>query len=319
MAWAFDRPCPMTQQPFIPRRGAPPYSEGSIRLRTARKAGMESQAPTFVRVERVSSSRRSSTIDSASVSLAFRTTLPVKPSMTITSALPVNRSCPSTLPMKLRRRALQDLVDFLGELVPLGLLLAHAHEADAGVRRAEDVAGEGAAHDRELLEVRALQWAFAPTSRSTVRPLQVGDHGGEGGPVHLLERAQHDLGDRPAGRGVARGEERVGLAVAHASPAPTWMEDRFFRVERLTFSPIPTTSGASTTSMGSERPPRSELRLHHVLRPDERGAQAELAAGEQRLLRPRLPGRGRRPWRRPPPGVRPSSRSCGSGPRRYRA
>ena len=40
-------------------------------------------------------------IDSARVSLAFRATLPVKPSMTMTSTLPVNRSCPSTLPMKL--------------------------------------------------------------------------------------------------------------------------------------------------------------------------------------------------------------------------
>ena len=63
---------------------------------------------------------------------------------------------------------------------------------------------------------RALHWAFAPTSRSTVRPVQVGDHGGEGGPVHLLERAQDHLGDGPAGGGVARGEEGVGRAVAHA-------------------------------------------------------------------------------------------------------
>src|SRR2546425_1001282 len=102
MAWALDRPWPMTQQPFMPSRGAPPYSAGSIRCFMARKAPRDSQAPSFRRGVRVSSSFTASISISARVSLDFRATLPVKPSMTTTSTLPEKMSCPSTLPTKLR-------------------------------------------------------------------------------------------------------------------------------------------------------------------------------------------------------------------------
>ena len=133
IARALERPWPITQQPFTPSSGAPPYSAGSIRRFTARKAGLRAgRRPSFARVP-LELLLDEVDIDSASVSLAFSTTLPVKPSMTTTSTLPVKMSWPSTLPTKLRPRALQHLVDFLGEVVPLGLLLAHAHEADARV------------------------------------------------------------------------------------------------------------------------------------------------------------------------------------------
>ena len=56
---------------------------------------------------RISSSRMRCIIDSASVSQALSVTLPVKPSITITSTLPVNRSWPSTLPMKFRLESLR--------------------------------------------------------------------------------------------------------------------------------------------------------------------------------------------------------------------
>src|SRR6185503_20782574 len=47
MATALERPWPITQHPFTPRRGAPPYSEGSMRWRTALNAPLERKAPTL--------------------------------------------------------------------------------------------------------------------------------------------------------------------------------------------------------------------------------------------------------------------------------
>ena len=100
IATALDLPWPITTHPFTPRSGAPPYSAGSMRRFTARKAPRERAAPSLRTGVRISSSLMSCIMDSARVSLAFSTTLPVKPSMTMTSTLPVKRSCPSTLPMK---------------------------------------------------------------------------------------------------------------------------------------------------------------------------------------------------------------------------
>ena len=51
-------------------------------------------------VLRRNSRLRKSLIARASLSIVLRTTLPTKPSATQTSISPLNRSCPSTLPMK---------------------------------------------------------------------------------------------------------------------------------------------------------------------------------------------------------------------------
>ena len=76
--------------------------------------------------------------------------------------------------------------------------------------------GVDLAHHRELLEVARLAvrvGAHVEQHRAAGR--DAGTTAASAGPVHLLERAQRELGDRPAGGGVARGEEGVGRAVAH--------------------------------------------------------------------------------------------------------
>jgi hypothetical protein len=73
-----------------------------MRWRTALNAPLERKAPTLRTFFRWISSLMRRIRVSARVSLALRTTFPVKPSMTMTSTRPVKTSPPSTFPTKFR-------------------------------------------------------------------------------------------------------------------------------------------------------------------------------------------------------------------------
>src|ERR671934_824982 len=96
-----ELPCAITARPRRPSRYAPPYVSGSRRVRSRRAAGRISRPPSFPRGVAVISSRKAASRFAIVPSSSFRTTLPVKPSVTTTSAAPRRMSRPSVLPAKL--------------------------------------------------------------------------------------------------------------------------------------------------------------------------------------------------------------------------
>ena len=95
-------PCPMKQTPLTPSSGAAPYSSQSSRALSRPSAGIMNSEPNSASGSRLISSFTARPRKFAALSAVLRITLPVKPSVTITSHVPLNRSRPSTLPMKFR-------------------------------------------------------------------------------------------------------------------------------------------------------------------------------------------------------------------------
>ncbi len=215
IASAPDLPWPITQQPLRPRSGAPPISSGSLRRLTAAKAGCSSSAPSRPRIPRGMASFSRSKTSSAAVSDAFSTTLPVKPSITTTSTLPLKRSCPSTLPTKLRLDCFSTSCASRTSSLPLVSSSPTLMRPDARPGDAQHAARVGAAHHPELLELARRALGVGADVDQDAAPLARRHHGRERGPVDVLERPEHAAGDRPAGGGVAGGEERVRPPVAH--------------------------------------------------------------------------------------------------------
>ena len=74
----------------------------------------------------------------------------------------------------LERAVAEQVVRFLGEVVPLVFLGADVHQADLRLVALENVLGEDAAHDAVLKQVLRLGMTLAPTSSRTDRPCSVG-------------------------------------------------------------------------------------------------------------------------------------------------
>ena len=136
-------------------------------------------------------------------SIVFRTTLPVNPSVTITSALPASRSRPSMFPVKpmlvasARRRV---GLDDLGRAL-LGLL-ADREQRDPRLGHAEHGAGKRGAEERELDQVDRAGLGVRPHVQ------QQGGRPGAAGDDHLYgqRRAAHSL--HPSEREQGRGHRR---------------------------------------------------------------------------------------------------------------
>ena len=237
--------------------------------------------------------------DSASVSLAFSATLPVKPSITITSTLPAEEVVALDVADEVEARVLEDLVHLLGQLVPLRLFLAHAHEPDARVLDVEERARVDGAHHRELLQVARLAVGVRAHVEQHRAARRVRHHRGQRGPVDLLERAERQLRDRPAGGGVAGREERVRRAVAHLLDGHV---DRRALLERRAADRLGHVDRVGRVHHldGARRAPgcfASSARTSRF-RARQQDPQAELARRRPRRPPPPHPRRGRRPWRR---------------------
>ena len=111
-AGASNWPWPITQQPFTPEEGrAPVPRPGRSAGATARKAGFgAARPPASAARSRPISSRMRSTTSSARSRTAFRTTLPVKPSITTTSTLPGEDVVPLDVAHEVEARGLEHLV-----------------------------------------------------------------------------------------------------------------------------------------------------------------------------------------------------------------
>ena len=93
-----ELPWPTTAMPRSPSRIAPPVVSGCSSRRRPPSAGRISSPPSAASGFERAASRIAPVTVFAVPSISFRATLPVKPSVTTTSATPLGRSRPSTLP-----------------------------------------------------------------------------------------------------------------------------------------------------------------------------------------------------------------------------
>ena len=135
---------------------------------------------------------------SATPSVTFMATLPVKPSVTMTSALVL---------VDLAALDVADEVDagdgaqagvyLLHHLVALVVLTADVEEGDARLRDAEHVLGVDAAHLRELDEVAGLHVGVGADVEDEDAALGEGGDGAEGGALDAVDALQVSSGRRP--------------------------------------------------------------------------------------------------------------------------
>ena len=99
-AKAFDEPWPTSSAPFTPRSGAPPYVSGLTCAMSSFRPPLMARAPSFVTGVFIITplSVLNSVLDVPS--MVLRHTLPVKPSVTMTSNFAGRMSPPSALPAK---------------------------------------------------------------------------------------------------------------------------------------------------------------------------------------------------------------------------
>ncbi len=133
----------------------------------------------------------------------------------MTSTEPLKTSPPSTLPRKLRPVVLSTLKTSRVRSVPFDSSSPIDKQADARRRGADHLLGEEVAHDRELAQVGGLDVDVGADVEEHDAPLGAGEDGGEGRPVHPLDRADHHLGGDHRRAGVAGGHHRRRPPIAH--------------------------------------------------------------------------------------------------------
>ena len=143
-------------------------------------------------------------------SSSFRATLPVKPSVTTTSAAPARRSRLSALPLEASVARRQQLVRLERQLVPLLRLLADREQAHLGRGDAEDLLGEDGAHVRELEQMLGTRVGVRAASSSTDGPRARGIGTAIAGRQTPGRRRRWSRPGGEHGAGVSGGDDRVG-------------------------------------------------------------------------------------------------------------
>ena len=159
---------------------------------------------------RVISSRRPSITVRIVPSSVFSATLPVKPSVTTTSAAFASRSRPSVLPREVEGALGQERVRLERELVPLLRLLADREQAHLGVREAEDLLGEDRAHVGELEQVLGAGVGVGAAVEQHRRAVARRDRHGDRRAHHAREAADLEQAGGEHRAGVAGRDHRVG-------------------------------------------------------------------------------------------------------------
>ena len=160
--------------------------------------------------------------------MVFSATLPVKPSVTMTSTVPGRCRCPRrSRESRSAARFAQHRRGFAQRLVALQILGADVEQAHASARaRPSTVRAKTLAHDRELHQVvrhRTRHWRRDRASRSRRAGREVR---GDRRPVDARQRLQHELRHRHQRAGIAGGDDPVRLAAGTASIAQRMLELR---------------------------------------------------------------------------------------------
>ncbi len=96
---------------------------------------------------------------------------------------------------------LEHRVGVAGKVVALAFFLADIHQPDGRVGHAENVLGVDAAHDAVLEQVLRLGADVGPDVEQHARAMLGRQHGGDAGPLNVLEEALEKV---PAGHHGAR-------------------------------------------------------------------------------------------------------------------
>jgi hypothetical protein len=100
--------------------------------------------------------------------------------------------------------------------------------------------------------------ALAPTSIRTQRPWRVGTTAASAGrsTSSSVPSTRRAIVQQAA---VLPAEKNASARPSRTNSSPTWIEERFLSVARLTFSAMPTASGASTISTSGSAAARAEI------------------------------------------------------------
>ena len=210
-----ELPCAMTTRPRNPSRYAPPCASGSRRARSRRAAGLISSPPSLPRGVRSISARNPSNTERIVPSSSFSETLPVKPSVTTTSAAPSSSQRLSTLPAKLQVARGEQAVRLLRRLVSLPGLLADREQADLGPRDLEDLLREDRPHRRELEQVLRLRFRVRARVDQHRRPAHGRDDDGDRRPHHPRQPPDLEQRRRQHRARVPRRDDGGRVTAAH--------------------------------------------------------------------------------------------------------
>ena len=255
---------------------------GAARGAGRRAPGCSSRPPSAaIGLERAASRIAPVTVF-AVPSISFSATLPVKPSVTTTSAAPAGRSRPSTLPAKsIPRRREQDRVGLDDLLAALAGLLADREQADPRALDPEHRLAEGGAEEGELDQVLGADLDVGADVEEEHRLAGDRQLHGERRPLHALEPPQ------PEGR---RRHRRPGRAGAdhrrrrrprrRRAAARTTEASCLARTAGTGSSSLPIHSAVGTTSIPSTPSSPSSRRRPEDAHADPVGGGQPRALGE---------------------------------------
>ena len=206
--------------------------------RTRRAPGRISSPPSFPRTDDSSSVRSASSRLRIVPSIVFSATLPVKPSVTTTSASPSSSRLLSMFPAKRSRARAEELVRLERQLVALLVLLADRHQPDLRPLDAEDLLGEDRAHVRELEQVLGAGVRVRARVDEHARAALRRDDDGDPRPVHAGKPPDVQERRREHRARVPRGDDDVGVPVGDRPTARTSDESGFARTASTGWSSI---------------------------------------------------------------------------------
>ena len=139
--------------------------------------------------------------------------LPTKPSQTTTSTRSLNKSWPSTLPMKFKSSCLQSLKASSVSSLPLESSGADAQDADARVFAAENFTRINAAHHRVMGQMNRFAFDVRAGIEQDELAFRRGNDGGNAAAIHAGNAAQLERGRRENAAGVAERNNRISFSV----------------------------------------------------------------------------------------------------------
>jgi len=151
----------------------------------------------------------------------FSTTLPTKPSVTMTSAIPLLMSRPSTLPTNcaFSGLALNKACVSLARSWPFCSSEPTLSRPIVGVSRFEEVLGEDRSHDAVLVQVFRLGIDVGPDIQDDAGAFEGRHHRRDARSAHAFQEQTQTETARHQGAGVASTDDGVGLLLGQQLPA----------------------------------------------------------------------------------------------------
>ncbi len=210
IAYAVERPWQTMQPPLTPSSGRAAVLGVVHRPseRLERAAGKERAQRAPERVAEQLGFEPSCPSSRRGLRRLSATTLPMNPSHTITSALPLKMSRPSALPMKLSPVSFRTRNVWRVSSLPFPSSSPIERSPTRGSAEAEEHLRVEVPHDGELAQVMRLAVDVRADVEKDGVPAGIRDDGGERGAVDPFDHPHHEARRGPRRAGVAGGNER---------------------------------------------------------------------------------------------------------------